>query len=82
MLLSLRFLFRILLVHLALFLSFFFRITRSLPGAHATPRANLPKSERRPGFCKNTLSSLQTQKGTTAALEQLAALGAGGDEAT
>ena len=64
------------------FLSFFFRITKSLPGAPATPRANLPKSERRPGFCKNTLSSLQTQKGTTAALEQLAALGPVGDEAT
>ena len=64
------------------FLSFFFRITKSLPGAPATPRANLPKSERRPGFCKNTLSSLQTQKGITAALEQLAALGPGGDVAT
>ena len=80
MLLSLRFLFRIL--HLALFLSFFFIITRSLPGAPATPRANLPKSERRPGFAKKTLSFLQTQKATTAALEQLAALGPGGDEAT
>ena len=61
MLLSLRFLFRILLVHLALFLSFFFRITRSLPGAHATPRANLPKSERRPGFSKKLYEDALTR---------------------